>query len=283
MELVVLGSRGGGLPNPARQLMAEAVIIGGEPILVECGGGVTRRLQEAGLAAPSVRYLFFTHHHHDHNSGYVHFVQTAWLEGSGWKLNVFGPPETARMTELLFGRDGAYRMDQVARVDLGASQEAQLSRTGKALSWIDIAVTEIESGGEVCRTDNWTATAVRTQHVEYMDTYAYRFDSPEGSIVIAHDTAPTQAVVDLARGADILVHECSAPEEWIHRFEMQRAHTWPKAVAQIANEAGVRKLVCTHFFPEIDNPSTLEQMAAEVRGLFSGEVYMAEDLLRVAV
>jgi ribonuclease BN (tRNA processing enzyme) len=64
---------------------------------------------------------------------------------------------------------------------------------------------------------------------------------------------------------------------------MQDGHTWPKAVAQVASEAKVRKLVCTHFFPEIDNQETLAKMAEEVSANFGGEVYMAEDLMRVEV
>lgn len=284
MELVLLGTGGGGLLRPNRHRTAEVVLVGGEPILFDCGEGATRQLQEAGIDPTDVEYVFFTHHHFDHNTDYPYFALTTWLMGRDRNLKVYGPPETARITNLLFGRDGVFRQDQAARTASAGSQAIMKSRSGKERSWIEIDVTEIESSGPVCRTDRWSVSATPTEHVEtYMETLAYRVDSDEGSIGIAVDSAPTQAVIDLTRGADILLHDCSVTEEFGDRFGLQRAHSGPKGAARVAAEANVRKLVLDHILPDLDNPSTVAEMLQEASSIFPGKVYIGEDLMRIEV
>jgi ribonuclease Z len=284
MELVLLGTHGGGLYVPHRCLMGEVVIVGEEPLLFDCGGGVTRQLPKAGIPAHAVEHLFFTHHHLDHNADYLYFAWSTWLEGRDRDLRVYGPPEIARMSEMLFGRDGVIRQDQAARTQGEQARRLFTNRTEGQRSWIDVDAKEIQSPGLVCETDNWKVTATVTEHVEpFMKTLAYRVDSPGGSVAIAADSAPTQAVIDLAQGVDILLHECSAKEEFIDEFDLRHHHTWPKAVARVAVEANAGKLVLTHFFRETDDPTILREMAQEVRSIFSGEVYVGEDLMRVKV
>lgn len=284
MELVLLGTACGCRLRPNRHATAQVVIVGGEPLLFDCGEGATRQLLKAGILPANVEHLFFSHHHLDHNSDYIYFAFTTSFWGRDRNLKVYGPPEIARMTELLFGRDGVYRQDQRSRTEWDPFSGMYKNRTGRDLPWIEIDVTEIESPGPVCRSTHWRVTATFTDHIQpYMDTVAYRVDSEEGSIAIAVDSAPTQAVIDLAKDADILVHECSATEEFIERFALQRAHSGPKGVAEVAIEANVRKLVLTHFFYEMEDATTLAEMAEEVGSIFPGEVYLGEDLMRVKV
>jgi ribonuclease Z len=284
MEVILLGTSGGGLLVPDRHLMSAVVIVGGEPLLFDCGEGATRQLVKANISPQRVDHLFFTHYHLDHITDYAYFVFVTWLEGRDESLKVYGPPEIRRITDLLFGENGAYRQDQTARYEIKGSQDTMRERTGRGLSKIKVDVNEFESGGLVCATDQWRVTAAPTQHVEpFMDTYAYRVDSTEGSIVIAGDSAPTQTVIDLAHNADILVHECSAPKDVIDRYGYQELHTWPEAAASLAAEANVRKLALVHFFRQTDHADTLAAMADTVRANFGGEVYMGHDLMRIEV
>lgn len=284
MELVLLGTACGCRIRQNRHATAEVVVVGGEPLLFDCGEGATRQLLKAGILPASVEHLFFTHHHLDHNSDYVYFAFTTSFWGRDRNLRVYGPPEIARMTNLLFGNEGVFRQDQRSRTEWDPFLNMYKNRTGKKLPWIETDVTEIESPGLVCRTAQWSVTAALTDHIQpYMHTLAYRVDSEEGSIAIAVDSAPTQAVIDLAKHADILLHECSATDKFIERFGLQKAHSGPKGVARVAAEANVRKLVLTHFFYEMEDPATLVRMAQQVRSIFPGEVYMGEDLMRVEV
>lgn len=123
MEVILLGTSGGGLVSKDRNLMSQIVFVGDEPLLFDCGGGITRQMIKEGIPPNSIHHLFFTHHHLDHNSDYVYFMFTSWLDGRSEKLNVFGPPETERITRSLFGRDGVFRQDLTARIGLLGSVE----------------------------------------------------------------------------------------------------------------------------------------------------------------
>jgi len=286
MEVVLLGTGGGGLLVPHRHLMSTVVVVDGEPVLFDCGEGATRQLQKAGIPPVEVKHLFLTHHHHhlDHVTDYIYFVFSTWLEGRDENLKVFGPPDIERMTEMLFGEEGIFRQDQTARFGIRGSQQTMRDRTGHALSKIKVDVFEKHTSRWVYDAGPWQVTAAKTDHVQpYMDTYAYRLDSDEGSVVIAVDSAPAQAVVDLAQGADLLVHECSATKEVIHRYGFEKMHTWPEAVVDIASQAGVGKLALVHFFRQTDKPETLAQMEVTIREGFDGEVYMGQDLLRISI
>jgi len=284
MRLLLLGSGGGGLLLQGRRKTAEAVLVGHEPLLFDCGEGATRQLQVAGVSPAEVGCLFFTHHHFDHNTDFPYFALSTWLKGRAENLKVYGPPGTAHFVESLFGAGGAFRDDLTARTTSPGSQGITVLRGGKPLEWLAVDVTEIAAPGIVCRTDRWRVSATPTDHGQpYFGTLAYRVDSPMGSVVIAVDSAPTQAVVELARGADVLLHDCSASEEFRERLGLQRVHSGPRTAAEVAAQAGVRTLVLTHFLPEFDSPEALSEMAREARAFFGGEVIVAEDQLQVAV
>ena len=284
LETILLGTSGGGLLVPHRHLMSTVVVVEGEPVLFDIGEGATRQLQKAGIPPTQVKHLFFTHHHLDHITDYVYFVFSTWLDGREQNLKVFGPPEIERMTEMLFGEQGVYRQDQIARYAIKGSQQTMQDRTGHTLSKIKIDVDERDTPSWEYDGGVWKVTAVKTQHVDpYMDTYAYRLDADQGSVVIAEDSAPTQAVIELAQGADLLVHECSATKEVVERYGYQELHTWPEAVAEIATKADVKRLALVHFFRQTDTPETLAQIKATIREAYQGEIFMGEDLLRITL
>ncbi len=110
------------------------------------------------------------------------------------------------------------------------------------------------------RDANVTVTAALVDHPPVRPAFAYRFDCPDRSIVISGDTRPSQNLVRLAQGADILVHEVMylpALEKVIEaesnakslREHLLASHTTTEQVGRIATEAGVKTLVLSHFVP----------------------------------
>jgi ribonuclease Z len=284
MRVVILGSGGGGLLALGRRRTAQVVLVGEEPLLFDCGEGTTRQLHEAGIRPIDVKYLYFTHHHFDHNTDYPYFALSTWLEGRDENMKVYGPPGTAHFSNALFGLAGAFRDDLTARTTSPGSQSIRAVRGSPPLQWIGIDVVEIVAPGPICKTEKWTVTAAPTDHMQpYFETLAYRVDMQAKSIVVAVDSAPTQSVVDLARGADILIHDCSVSEEFRSCFGLARVHSGPAVAAEVAAKADVQKLVLTHFLPEFDNPESLAEMAREARSIFSGEVILAEDQLEIRI
>jgi ribonuclease BN (tRNA processing enzyme) len=134
-------------------------------------------------------------------------------------------------------------------------------------------------------------TAILVDHAPVFPSFAYRFDSDDGSIVISGDTAPCANLVTLARGADILVHEVFAddvgepetPVDWEaaqREHHRRRAHTPLSAVGRVAAEADVRRLVLTHFLPGDDTLAD-EHWVHGAASSFDGEVIPGADLMEL--
>jgi ribonuclease BN (tRNA processing enzyme) len=137
-----------------------------------------------------------------------------------------------------------------------------------------------------------TVTAALVEHPPVTPAFAYRFDCPDRSIVISGDTRPSRALVELARGADVLVHEVMyvpAIESLIAgdvnartlREHLLASHTTTEQVGRIATEAGVRTLVLSHFVPG-GAPFLADEIWFDaVRPHFSGTLIVGRDLLEI--
>src|SRR5262249_54044793 len=118
-----------------------------------------------------------------------------------------------------------------------------------------------------------------------MEAYAFRVDYDGGSVVLSGDTTYAESVVDLARGADVLVHESHMvdyrPTDPAYAPVWDRIaaiHSTPEQAGRVAREAGVRRLVVTHLKPDADAAQTQRRCSTE----FEGEVTVAEDLMQIA-
>jgi ribonuclease BN (tRNA processing enzyme) len=270
IELMFTGT---GSPRPAldRANSGQLLRIGDRQMLIDCGGGTTRRLLEAGVDLTSVDTIFLTHLHSDHTLDYAEFLLGSWSMGRS-SMRVFGPTGTRRLHELLLLEP--YREDIEYRLSLGRTPAGML----------DIEIVEYEAGLVLDEPD-LTVTAAEVIHSTL--TYALRFESGGEVLVHSGDTRYCQALVDLAKGADVLVHDvCIAPSPAFENnpafpnlYEHLKAHhADPAEAGRTAREAGVRRLVLTHFLLG----ARLEQSYDECRAEFDGEIIMAEDLLRIS-
>jgi ribonuclease BN (tRNA processing enzyme) len=183
--------------------------------------------------------------------------------------------ELINVHELGIARDG-YRPD----IDLGVVASGASPATAAPDMEPIVVYPEDDNGVRV--------TAVLVQHAPAFPAFAYRFDTPTGSVVFSGDTGPCENVVRLARGADILVHEVIDLEwmkELLHRLpngeavinHLGRAHSAPDQVGDIASRAGVRTLVLSHLVPG-DGEVSEDEWEAKVRPHFSGEIVCGVDL-----
>jgi ribonuclease BN (tRNA processing enzyme) len=107
---------------------------------------------------------------------------------------------------------------------------------------------------------------------------AYRIESERGVVVISGDTRPSKSVVQLAEDADLLLHECSFPDDMLETARMTN-HSTPSEVGEIANQARVRKLVLTHLFPVWNGREN--EIVTSVKRSFNGEVIVGHDFLEI--
>lgn len=139
-----------------------------------------------------------------------------------------------------------------------------------------------------------TVSAILVNHAPVFPAFAYRFDTPDGSIVVSGDTSPSDNLIKLAKGTDILVHEAlhqpsiealvpeNAPNRDVTLKHIYSAHTASTAVGKVAQEAGVGKLVLTHLVPP-DGVISDEIWHDDAKADFDGEVIVGKDLVEAGV
>jgi len=277
-RLILLGTAGGPSPKVDRSAPANAIVIGDDIYVIDCGNGVARQMVKAGLDLGRIRDVFITHQHSDHNADYGNLLLLAWATDLHTPVDTWGPPPLKRMTEL-FLQMNDYDI-QIRIKDEGRPPLAPL-----------IVPHEITRGGPVMQDTNVKVTAALVEHPLVKPAFAYRFDCPDRSIVFSGDTRPSENLIELARGADILVHEVIdlaaigvLEKELSHatrlRTHLLAAHTPMSQVGQIATKAGVKTLVLNHFVP--GTPPIPDQVWYDaVKPHFKGRLVIGRDLMEL--
>ena len=281
----VLGA-GTPTPTPTRFGSAYAVEVGGELIMVDCGPAATHKLVKAGLWPTDVDYLFFTHHHFDHDIDYPCFLLCRWDQSIGEEnqLQVFGPAPTEKLTEGIIGKDGLFAHDWKARVGHPLSQLVFQNRGGTLPRTPPDVLARDVGPGKVYSGKDWEVTAAPADHVQpYLDSLAYRIDSSEGSAVFTGDTEPCQPVVDLAKDADVMVCMCWDDQEVMEANGEAHRQCGTTGAARMAQEAGVKKLVLVHIGPNLAGHGPMEKGLGDIRSIYDGEVVFSDELLSVDV
>jgi ribonuclease BN (tRNA processing enzyme) len=277
-RLVLLGTAGGPTPKVKSSAPAQAIVVGDRIYLVDCGDGVARQLALAKLPIQQLRSVFITHQHSDHNAGYGPLFLLGWASNLTTPVDTYGPPPLAEMTARLLD---AYRFDiELRTADEGRVPLAPLIRPH-----------EITEPGEFFKDDRVRVTAALNQHPPIRYSFAYRFDTADRSIVISGDTVYSQNVIDLAKGADVLVHEVVSREFWERPGAPQppsvvrhilASHTDAADVGRVAAQAGVGTLVLTHAVPtEGPGAPTDEDWIRAVRRHYKGNVVVGRDLMEL--
>jgi ribonuclease BN (tRNA processing enzyme) len=278
-RLILLGTGGGPRPRKASSASAQVVVANGTPYVIDCGDGVARQLALAGVPLDSLRHVFITHHHSDHNADYGNLLWLAWAAGLRTPVDAWGPPPLERMTRLFFEMN-AYDI------------ETRIANEGRVPLVPLVHVHERTERGLVMKDENLAVTAALVDHPPVVPAFGYRFDAADRSIVISGDTARSQRVVELARGADVLVHSAlyvPAVDRMVARVpnaarlkESIIAHqTSAEDAGRVAQAAGVKTLVLSHLVPA-DDPEVTDRMWLDAaRAHFRGQVIVGRDLLEI--
>jgi len=266
--------------------LAHVLRLGDELLMFDCGPAATHKLVKAGLFPTQVDHLFFTHHHFDHNIDYPCFLLCRWEQSTGKenRLQVFGPDHTERITEGIIGENGVFADDWKARVNHPLSQRVFVNRGGTLPRMPPSVAAKDVGPGPVFSGRDWQVTSAVAEHVQpYLDSLAYRVDGPEGSVVFTGDTSPCQSVTDLARSADVMLCMCAEDQEVMERGGEQDGQCGTIGAAQMAQEAGVKKLVLVHIGSHLAGHGAMEKGIGDIRRIYDGEVIFSEELLKVPV
>lgn len=284
-EIYILG---GGTPTPTPERFGTSYVadIGGKQIMIDCGPATTHKLVKAGLWPTNIDYVFFTHHHFDHDVDFPCFLLCRWDQsnGSEEKLEVYGPTLTEKFTEGIIGEEGVFAHDWKARMKFVSSQQVFVNRGGKLPRLAPDVFAKDINPGHVYSGDSWEVTATEAVHVQpYLDSLAYRIDSDEGSIVFTGDTEPCRAVIDLAADADVMFCMCWDDEESMISNKENIGQTGTKGAAAMAQEAGVKKLVLSHIGANLSSHPLMEKGIGDTKAIYDGELVFSEELMTVSV
>lgn len=281
MKLTLLGT-GGPRPDPDRHGPATLLQIGDERLLFDCGRGVVMQLARAGVPLERLNPVFVTHHHYDHIVDLADVILSTWLGGRPRALQVFGPPGTAAIVSALLG--------QVYDKDIEFRDRGEPAVGGwKPVDTVDVVA------GPVYETSRWRVSAEVVVHGHGLELagafrqrwvcLGYRVEAEGRIVAISGDCVACDGLDRLARGADVLVQCCYLARAEIDSPHLERVarHTLAcsDTVGKIARDAGVGKLVLTHFRRKSE--SMLRAIAEDVARDYLGPVVLGHDLAEIVI
>ena len=188
--------------------------------LVDCGADAARELARAELDPTRLEAIVLTHEHPDHVSGFALLIEKMWLLGRREPIPVYGPASAIQVAQTCFS---AYATDRWEGLPDREYHEIPMA-----------------SGELVFETDAFRITSSPVDHP--VPTVGLRVETTSGAIAAySADTAKVDAVVDLARGASVLVHEATGHLPGVHASAEEAAET--------ARDAGVGRLLLVHIPP----------------------------------
>jgi ribonuclease Z len=285
VRLVFLGTSAG-TPSRERNLPAVALVMDGRALLFDCGEGTQQQILRGSVRAGAVEAIFISHMHGDHLYGLPGLISTMSLHGRTEPLVVFGPERVAQYLRGVY--EASYAHTSFDLTIHAVSDGATIARDG-----FDVHVRLLDHTApclgycvaEHDRPGAFDVERARSLGVPAGPLYRALQNGSDvtldgGRVVrsaevvgprragrrIAYctDTRPCRAAVELARGAEILVHEATYGAD-MQAEAGERGHSTAADAARVATEAGVRRLILTHISPRYTDASPL---LAEARAIF---------------
>lgn len=318
--LTLLGTSGGPPADYVRTGISSVLTIGGRNYVIDAGRSSVTQYLNAGLLFSVLDAIFITHLHADHIADYYNYFL---LEGNvtndsndnlAGPVTVYGPgpagalppPVKPPAPTVAPGNPTPGITELTRRLNEGFAYSHNIFIRETAIRDVrtlqdvhDIAVPDVGADplGDtappmapfpVYEDDRVAVSAVLVPHGPVFPSFAFRFDTDQGSVVFSGDTRASDNVVRLAQGADTLVHEVldlefyeqlGVPPPLLEHFK--QGHTLTTEIGALAERAGVGKLVLSHLVPSNPGLFSDEQYLRKCQVGFSGKVHVGNDLDRV--
>jgi len=255
-------------PTVERNVSSLAVHREGETLMFDCGEGTQRQMMRYGISF-ALEDIFFTHMHADHLLGVIGLMRTMALQGRAEPLRLWGPRGSARVLKRAqdFGFERPTFPVEIVEVESGQ----RIARNGYAIVPFPVdhrgalslgfAIIEEERKGRfnpdlarelgIPEGPLWgqihRGQAVTLDDGRVIEPRVLVGEKRPGrAVVITGDTRPCAATIEASRDADLLVHEGTFGDEEAERA-VETGHSTAREAASVAREAGVRRLLLTHF------------------------------------
>src|SRR3954470_21807099 len=275
---VTLLGTGVPIPSPDRFGPCTLVEAGDQKFLIDAGRGATIRLYQLKIPIGRIDVQLLTHYHSDHTS----CLPDVWL--TGWLESHFG---TRKTPYKVIGPTGAKRLMENLERAYADDIKIRVADEKLPLSGIATDVTEFDRDGLVYEKNGVKVIAFEVDHGDVIKPcYGYRFEYGGRSAVVSRDTRYNANVIKYGAGADLLVHEvASARPEPMKEAYVQRIighHTTPREAGQVFALTKPKLAAFTHIVQLGSDkiaPPTVDDMLAETREIYSGELVAGEDLM----
>lgn len=252
MRLVTVGT-GTVVPDPDRGSACYWLEGAGTRVLIDCGAGSLQGLARTGLPWGEVEHLAISHFHADHIGeipSFIFALRHGLAVPRAQRLDVWGPIGTKRLFTAWADALGAW-----------------LIEPGFPLSFHEIDVGTPVLIGEL------NVLAASTPHTS--ESVAFRFEAGGRRLGYTGDTGPDAGLAEFFSAVDLLLAECSLPDELVGDN-----HLSPNRLARLAVDAQVDRLAVTHVYPQLQSLDVPGMIRAAG---FAGAVIMAEDGLEITV
>jgi ribonuclease BN (tRNA processing enzyme) len=318
--LTLLGTAGGPPADYVRTGISSVLTVGGRNYVVDAGRSSVTQYLNAGLLFSALEGIFITHLHADHIADYYNYFL---LEGNvtndtndnlSGPVTVYGPgpagalppPVKPPATTVAPGNPTPGITDLTLRLNEGFAYSHNIFIRETAIRDVttlqdvhDITVPDVGASalGDtapamdpflVFEDDRVRVSAILVPHGPVFPSFAFRFDTDQGSAVFSGDTRASDNIVRIAQGADVLVHEVldlefyealGVPPPLLEHFK--QGHTLTTEIGALAERAGVDKLVLSHLVPSNPGLFSDDQYLRKCSVGFSGKVHVGNDLDRV--
>lgn len=298
---------GGSWPNPGRGLPSVCVQVDDIVNVFDCGEGTQKQIMKSRVSFMRINNIFITHFHGDHFLGMLGLIQSMSFNNRKEPLNLYGPPGAVRILSNALNV-GYYTLGFDVRIyQLYPGREYDFDKFTIRTHWNDHPVPALAYSLEekdLIKIDKEAADRIgipSRRLEELRDKGSIVFNGRTVSlgevargvrkgrkIVYTGDTRPMESMKEFARDADVLIHDTttdSSLEPDVNTY----GHTSARQAAEIARDAGVKRLYLFHYSPRISDVNVLLEEALKIcentvasRELMEYEVRKREEITPLA-
>lgn len=274
-------------PLPGERVQTgTAVIVNGHFFIFDVGDGVVQKAENIGLPLNRLDGIFITHWHSDHMIDLPSLISRSWLLGRLTDVHLYGPEGTDTISQAI---NQFLHIENKHRVEHHGEKIMDISKARA----IPHEFKNVQGGKKlVYQKEGITITAFDVDHSPIEPAVGYVIEYDGKKVVISGDTKKNDLVLEMAKDADLLLHEVILVSLLNQMSDNLRAlgnsrnatilrditdyHTSPSEVAEIASKANVKKLVLHHFVPPPDLSIIKNLYKQELKG-YDGQIYFADD------
>lgn len=301
MQITFLGTAGM-VPTKERNVQGIYLEYRGEGILIDCGEGTQRQMNIAGINRLKVRKILITHWHGDHVAGLIGLIQTLGNVEEPKPITIYGPKGSKQYFEhmmkscafdmrleveikeiipktnkpITFYENEHYRLEAAPlRHSIPCLGYAFIEKDRRKIMIKKAEKLGLKEGPELGRLQRGETITHKGKTIKPEDV-SYIVKGKKVSFIL--DTEPCEAIHELVKDSDLMISEAnfsSALEEKAEQYK----HLTAQTAAQIASQAGVKKLILTHFSQRY---KTIEELEEEAKRIFNNTT-CAYDFMKIKI